>query len=311
MALSETDRVIREGATVVYQATLQDEDGDAIALGDITTLTLTYYNQADASIINSRSEQDVLNANNVAVSDAGVLTWSLQPDDTVIVNTTLTRGQKETHLALFELTWDSGDKVCRYEVTFEIEQINEVPLSAGATLISSYGGSGSNTYCSLTQANSYITTAVLNKSSWESATVASKAAALMEATRDIDSRSYIYGRYYSDQTLKFPRSVDVGLEPAVTATSTTLYGVTYTQQMEDVRRACCHQALWLLRNAGQNVHLETMAAGVKKVSKKMGPIAESYEYTHGAVGGGGANPLCSESRQFLVRWMSTPRIIRG
>ena len=311
MALSEAAATLLEATTGLYSATLKDENDTVISYADLDTLTVTYYNKADGSIINSRTQQDVLNKNNVTVSEAGVLEWEIQPADTVIVDTTLTPGQKETHVALFEWTYDSGTNSGRHELTLYVKQLNEVTLSAGATLVSSYGGAAANTYCSLTEANSFITTAILDNSAWNSAKVAEKAAALLQATREIDSRNYIYGRYYTDQSLSFPRAQTTGSN--ITLTTSTLHTVAYTQQREAVRQACCHQAVWLLRNSGRNDMLETILQGVTWFSKRVGPISESYQFgaSGGGAGAGGGNPLCPDARRLLATWYCGPRVVRA
>ena len=127
MSLTIAERVIPEGTTATYTATLQDEAGQPVALASLTSLTLTYYNVADGSIINSRNAQDVKNANNVTVhATNGLVTWELQAADTVIVDSTIATGRREQHKALFTWTWASGAKVGRHEVLIEIKQLAKV-----------------------------------------------------------------------------------------------------------------------------------------------------------------------------------------
>lgn len=57
------------------------------------------------------------------------------------------------------------------------------------------GGPLSNSYLSLTAANSFIMTSIVDPSPWVNATVPIQEAALIQACRDIDSRQYIGGRY--------------------------------------------------------------------------------------------------------------------
>jgi len=124
MALTAAQRVVRERSTALYTATIKDENGDALSYEDLDALTLTLYNLADGTIINSREDQDVLNANNVTVSAAGVLAWTMQPADNPIVSAT-TAGWKEKHVALFEWTY-STTKKGSYEVTIEVESLEKV-----------------------------------------------------------------------------------------------------------------------------------------------------------------------------------------
>lgn len=124
MALSASERKVRERCTAKYTATIQDESGTALASTDLTTLTLTLYDLASETILNSRNRQNVLNANNVIIDVAGVLTWTMQPADNVLVDTT---AKQERHVALFEWTWDSGGKAGKYEVKIDVENLKKVP----------------------------------------------------------------------------------------------------------------------------------------------------------------------------------------
>ncbi len=94
---------IDEGTGAIYTATLEDSGGTAIPLANITSITLTLYNVADAAIINSREDQNVLNQNNVTINaTSGLLTWTMQAADNPIIDVTLAW---EHHRALFEYTF--------------------------------------------------------------------------------------------------------------------------------------------------------------------------------------------------------------
>jgi hypothetical protein len=126
MALTREQRRVLERTTCLYSAQLTDEAGDAIAAANLSTLTLTLYDQVSKAIINARDDQDVLNANNVTVDASGNLQWTLQPDDNPIIGARRA-GLTETHIALFEWTWNAGSKQGRHEVTIEVQQIEKVP----------------------------------------------------------------------------------------------------------------------------------------------------------------------------------------
>lgn len=116
---------IKEGTTPKYTATLQDEDGTAIAQADITSITLTLYNLSATTrdIINSRSAQDINNTNQVTIhATSGLLTWSMQAADTAIQDS---NKRVERHRALFVFTWDSGAKKGVHEVDFDVENIEK------------------------------------------------------------------------------------------------------------------------------------------------------------------------------------------
>lgn len=94
---------INEGSSAVYTLTVTDPDGNAVEVYDSVVLTL--YDEYTGNIINSRHDQDVLNTNNVTIDGDGLLTWAIQPEDTIIV----TNGKKgEWHVALFVFTWPTG-----------------------------------------------------------------------------------------------------------------------------------------------------------------------------------------------------------
>lgn len=113
--------VIFEKTSPKITATIKDEDGNPVAAGSLNTLTLTLYNLDDAAgtIINSRNAQNVLNANNVTVSGGGVLTWSVQSLDTIIIGS----GNYERHRAVFEWTYSSGAKNGKYIIDMTIRNL--------------------------------------------------------------------------------------------------------------------------------------------------------------------------------------------
>lgn len=115
---------IREATTPVYTATIKDELGVVIPAASLSTLTLTYYEKRANTIINSRDGQNILNANNVTVSSGGVLTWTLQPADTAILDV---QNVYEEHIALFAWTWAAGAKAGKHEVRFIVTNMTRVP----------------------------------------------------------------------------------------------------------------------------------------------------------------------------------------
>ncbi|MDB4263164.1 hypothetical protein N9842_03055 [Porticoccaceae bacterium] len=124
--LSKEDRRCDEASSAQYVATITDEAGSAIALTDLTAITLTLYDEYSGTIINSRTDQDVKNANNVVITSGGVLTWSIQPADNAIINTTLRTNSYEFHVALFEYTWDSGSSAGKHELELVVRQLDKV-----------------------------------------------------------------------------------------------------------------------------------------------------------------------------------------
>lgn len=125
MSLPANQRVVKEKATFTYTAYLRDKDGVVIPSASIVTLTLTYYNLRDSSIINSRNAQNVLNTNNVTVhASSGLLTWSGTTSDSVIVDTSLKDGDLEEHVFLF--SWTTSTETGRHKDSHLIESLLKV-----------------------------------------------------------------------------------------------------------------------------------------------------------------------------------------
>jgi len=105
----------KETGTIPFR--LRDEDGGLVLALD--SMTLTLYNQADGSIINGRDAQNVLNANNVSFAN-GLVSWSVQTADTPIVDDSKSI---ETHMAVFYMTWNLGQRSTTHRVRMDIENV--------------------------------------------------------------------------------------------------------------------------------------------------------------------------------------------
>lgn len=107
--------------------TLRDEDNATITLSAVGTFTLTLYNKSDSrsqyylATINNRNTQDVLNANNVAISSTGTIVWSMQYDDNEILDSD---EQEELHIALFNFYY--GGKRGNVEFNFYVKNLHYV-----------------------------------------------------------------------------------------------------------------------------------------------------------------------------------------
>ena len=108
---------IDENSNPTHVFTILDEDGNAI---QPTALALTYFNKDDATIINSRNAQNVLNLNTVVVVN-GVVTWSMQQTDTLVVDSTR---DYEVHVAEWE--WTANGKVNRHVTRFLVTNFVKV-----------------------------------------------------------------------------------------------------------------------------------------------------------------------------------------
>lgn len=122
--MSVTLGPINERTTAKYTSEpLLDETGTAVAGSIMSTATLTLYDERTKTILNSRNAQNVNNANNVTISDAGVVEWTMQPADNAIVNDRL---PSEVHVAVFDFRWDSGTSRAVHEVKFLVKNIGMV-----------------------------------------------------------------------------------------------------------------------------------------------------------------------------------------
>lgn len=179
-----------------------------------------------------------------------------------------------------------------------------------ATLVDSWGGNGSNVYVSHTAADSYITSAIYDASAWTAATTAQQQAALLEATIDIDRINFVGTRYFPDQSLAMPRAFSQGRYSAWTQIGTP-DGVLQAQMKSDVERACCHQALFICRNAGRNEHAERIQQGISAVSEGIGPVKEFTQYGAAGKGISKAQILDQKTLDLLARWREGPRVWRA
>lgn len=97
--------------TGLFSGTLLDEDGDAIPLANINSFTLTVRDAMTGSTINSRSNQNVLNANNVTINNTtGAVNWSIQVGDTTPASTATSYRE---HVAEFTCTYETS-KVLKF-----------------------------------------------------------------------------------------------------------------------------------------------------------------------------------------------------
>lgn len=121
---------ILEATTALYTFTLVNEFDEGVPMGVLGTLIMTYYDLVSGALINGRHDQNVLNANDVTVTEVvgpplvTTVTWVIQPADSVIVDDRL---ELEQHVALFRWSWYSGTHFSAHEVQFGIEALTYVP----------------------------------------------------------------------------------------------------------------------------------------------------------------------------------------
>jgi len=177
------------------------------------------------------------------------------------------------------------------------------------TLIASYGGPDSNSYIDVTQANSFIRTAIIDNAAWIALTSAQKQAALIQASRDIDSRTYLGTRYYYEQRLEFPRQIRSAFPYDRASTETLTQDVVQKRMRETVQEACAQQANYIARNGGRNKDAENIQNGIVSISESVGPIREFVQYgKHARVS---SARFSHEALQLLQEWMVGRRIYRA
>lgn len=116
---------VDEHETATFTAYVRDETGTVIPSADLTTLTLTLYQKkTPTSKINSRNAQDILNDNNVTVhATSGLVTWLMQPEDNIVSDQSL---DKESHIALFQWSWNSGAKQASEQIEIQVRRVTNV-----------------------------------------------------------------------------------------------------------------------------------------------------------------------------------------
>lgn len=114
---------ISELSSSVYTATIKNTAGDPVPYTDLDTFTLTLYDTGTGEIINSRDDQNILNANQVTVDSDGLITWNMLPEDNVIVNDV---GANETHAAEFYAIWNGGASALSHQVVFTVINLRKL-----------------------------------------------------------------------------------------------------------------------------------------------------------------------------------------
>lgn len=112
-----------ERTTFKYAAVLSDEDGFALPLSAVSALELTLLNARDGSVINSRNEQNILNANQVTYSTStGELVWRALGADSPMVNDD---AYAELHIAHFHCEYGSVGEL-NWKLIVEVENTGKV-----------------------------------------------------------------------------------------------------------------------------------------------------------------------------------------
>ena len=126
MGLTQINTLIQEGASATLFAKLRDpRTRELVPKSSVVSLFLTLYDEFTKTIINSRDKQNVLDANGGAIDANGEFTMQLDPIDNIIVDPTKAINQ-ETHVALFQFTFDGGFQTGIQEVFFEVNNTGTI-----------------------------------------------------------------------------------------------------------------------------------------------------------------------------------------
>jgi hypothetical protein len=113
---------IAEATTPVITFKIVDANGVGFKP---TALTLTLYSYRTGSVINSRDAQPALDQNGVSTDASGNTAWQMSAADTPIADSPPTA--IETHVALFEWTWNGGQFSGKHEIEHRIRNMTSVP----------------------------------------------------------------------------------------------------------------------------------------------------------------------------------------
>lgn len=116
-----------DGSTVTFL----DANGSPVTLANMVSITMTYIDLKSGDTINSRLNQDALNANNFTYhATSGLFTWDMQPGDVAIVNSETPVGGLEKHLAVILFVWDSGNEKLPIEILIKVRDLEYMPVPA-------------------------------------------------------------------------------------------------------------------------------------------------------------------------------------
>lgn len=189
------------------------------------------------------------------------------------------------------------------------------------TLISTWGLSTSNSYTSLTEANSLISMYVFNSEAWDKADDTFKLKCILNASQEIDSQNWHGGRYYWNQNMQFPRtppgeSNDLGFggssegsDGSAIYYSLLEFNEYSRKQVERVKRATAVQAAYIAENqSGKNKgdpHKDLQKKGITNWSRSTSGVSESFSY------GNVNSTVCAEAWDLLKYYKAPLVVVRG
>jgi len=177
------------------------------------------------------------------------------------------------------------------------------------TIVSTFGSSQANAYCSLTEAHSIVSTRALDATAWTDASTTARVAAVLRATADIDAVPWLGAPSRdpdAEQALAFPRTA-VGLPTRINVLPEDGAG---ERERESLARACALHALWVLGDDDRDTHRRHAAAGVKQYAYKLDSLSETVSYDAPASAGDFAG-LAPDAQTVLADFPRARRLARA
>lgn len=111
-------QAIPEGGTARLTFNLKDDAGGAIPLAAIQTLRLWLYDEESVTILNTRTNVDILNANGGTVGATdGAASFRLTAADNLLYNPAK---DTEWHVCFFRWTFNGGADIGEREIAFRV-----------------------------------------------------------------------------------------------------------------------------------------------------------------------------------------------
>jgi hypothetical protein len=119
--------VTNELSSCYFEGTLKDEQGVVVPLASLSSITLTLFGKKVDDIINSRDDDDVLNAGGGTYhATSGLFTMTFDGDDSPIITASSKDGKVEDHWAMFDAQWGTGGRLI-WLVKIRVRQLRRVP----------------------------------------------------------------------------------------------------------------------------------------------------------------------------------------
>lgn len=180
-------------------------------------------------------------------------------------------------------------------------------------LATTYGARDANSYLTVLEANSILTTGCIFFDEWVLANQQQQEAALVMAANDIESKLWHGNRFYYYQYLSFPRvppgqqfpyDVIQRGEPGADFTTLVEQDEYIRRQKLRVQQAQAFQALYRLRGGGRSPHREDQFRGIRSSGRGI-KFSESFGY------GEPDMTLCPEAWDLLRYYKGQRRLVRG